>query len=581
MTNIILNGFLHPAVGIFLGSLLIFGTEHLGRLILSKIKYSFFFVNLCIGTIVVSSVSYFFIILQLFKYTNFFLSYVLVIFGIYNVFFHLKKNYSDIIGIKVKSLIFFFIFLYFVLLFFISISAPTMADALDYHLAIPNYIYFNNKLPNQYFNNNISLLGLGEIYNYLGLIVYSDVVGPLLNLIAIFSFLNYFNKIIRDQEKYTIFVLFIVGSPILIFFISGAKFNLFPQLITTYVLFLLVQYKRIDLKKSLLIIFLLFGAMNFKLNFYLTGSALGLILLFKCKLNKKLIFYTILFFITLFIPRIIYNYIIEENFSYYNLITSANLIFLDYIRNYADSNLLFPLSLFLTDSFGKITTVLGFSILIFFFVKKISDKNILILLISTVVFILYFFYSQKTSRIFYELLLWLSLNIIFIKNYRIKIRYIKIFLFLNLIIPFTIALIGFYQLSPSIISNEYRRNVMRMNANEFKGIEWLNQIISPEATILSNIRSKALLINNNIILMDVISYDTNYYNILLNSKIDYIVVRDLNNSVNFIFNNCKFSLIANSPYFLIENRNFLNRNSFYSFSIFKLKDSSLKNCIKN
>jgi len=456
-----------------------------------------------------------------------------------------------------------------------------MADALDYHLAIPNYIYFNNKIPNQYFNNNISLLGLGEIYNYLGLIVYSDVVGSLLNLIAIFSFLNYFNKIIRDKEKYTIFVLFIVGSPILIFFISGAKSNLFPQLITTYVLFLLVQYKRIDFKISLLIIFLLFGAMNFKLNFYLTGSVLGLILLFKCKLNKKLIFYAILFFIALFIPRIIYNYITIEKFSYYNLITTANLIFLDYIRNYKDSNLVFPLSLFLTDSFGKVTTVLGFSILIFFFVKKISDKNILIFLISTVAFILYFFYSQKTSRIFYELLLWLSLNIIFIKNYRIKIRYIKIFLFLNLIIPFTIALIGFYQLSPSIISNEYRRDVMRMTASEFQGIEWLNQRISPEATILSNFRSKALLINKNIILMDGIRFDSKYYNNLMNSKIDYIVVKDLDNLANFIFNNCKFSLITHSPNFLTETRNFLNRNGFYSVSIFKLKDSSLKNCIKN
>jgi hypothetical protein len=455
-----------------------------------------------------------------------------------------------------------------------------MADALDYHLAIPNYIYFNNKLPNEYFNNYVSLLGLGEIYNYLGLIVYSDVVGPLLNLIALFSFLNYFNQIIRDQEKYTIFVLFIVGSPILIFFISGAKFNLFPQLITTYVLFLLVQYKRIDFKMSLLIIFLLFGAINFKLNFLLTGSVLGLVLLFKCKLNNKLIFYTILFFIALFIPRIIYNYLSIEKFSYYNLLTSANLILLDHIRNFTDSDLVFPLSLFLTDSLGKITTVLGFSFLIFFFVKKISDKNILIFSTFMVGFILYFFYSQRTSRIFYELLLWLSLNIIFIKNYKIKIRYIKIFLFLNLIIPFTIALIGFYQLSPSIISNEHRRDVMRTTASEFKGIEWLNQRISPEATILSNFRSKALLTNNNIILMDVITYDSKYYNLLLNSKIDYIVVKDLDNLANFIFNNCKFSLITHSPNFLIENRNFFNRNSFYSVSIFKLKDSSLKNCVK-
>jgi len=122
---------------------------------------------------------------------------------------------------------------------------------------------------------------------------------------------------------------------------------------------------------------------------------------------------------------------------------------------------------------------------------------------------------------------------------------------------------------------------MRMTASEFQGIEWLNQRISPEATILSNFRSKALLINKNIILMDGIRFDSKYYNNLMNSKIDYIVVKDLDNLANFIFNNCKFSLITHSPNFLTETRNFLNRNGFYSVSIFKLKDSSLKNCIKN
>ena len=56
------------------------------------------------------------------------------------------------------------------------------------------------------------------------------------------SFLNYFNRVIRDRERYITFILFITGSPVLVYFITGAKYNLFPQLITTYVLFLLVQY---------------------------------------------------------------------------------------------------------------------------------------------------------------------------------------------------------------------------------------------------------------------------------------------------------------------------------------------------
>jgi len=582
MNNIIFNGFIHPAVGIFLGLFLIFGTEYLGRLILSKSKYSFFFLNLCIGTIVVSSASYFFIILQLSKYINFFLIFILVIFGIQNIFFYLKKNYSDIIHTKINSVYLLFIFLYFVLLFFTSISAPTMADALDYHLGIANYIYNNNKLPNQYHFIFAPLIGLGEIYNYLGLIVYSDVVGSMLQFVALISFLNYFNQVIRDQERCIIFILFIIGSPVLIYFISGPKYNLFPQLITTYVLFLLIQFKKVDLKMSLLIVFLLFGAMNFKFNFLLTGSLLVLILLTKCKIETKLIFYTILFFIFLFLPRIFYNYFSVENFTYINFLIPANESLLNNLRSYKDSDILFPFDLFLTDSFGKITTILGFSFLILIFIKKINIKNNQIFLITLIGSILIFFLSQKTGRIYYEFLLWLSLNILFFKNYKTKIEYIKIFLLLNLIIPFIIALVGFYNLSTSVFNNNFRKDVMRASSSEFKGIEWLNQRISSDKTILSNFRSKALLNNQHIeLLNDEFKTNTNYKNFIMSSKIDYIVIKNFDNSIKYFFNNCKFSFIERSPDFLVEKRNFLNRDSFYSVSIFKLTARGLENCVKN
>jgi len=580
MTNIIFNGFIHPIIGICSGLFLILGTENLGRLILNKIKHRFFFLNLSIGLIAVSSIAFIFILIQLPKYINFFLSYMLVVFGVYNFFFYLKKC-SNIINSKKKNIFFYIIFLYLILLFFISISAPTMSDALDYHLGAANYIYYNNKLPNQYYNNHASLIGFGEIYNYLGLIVYSDIVGSLLQFIASISFLNYFNRVIRDRERYITFILFITGSPIFVYFITGAKYNLFPQLITTYVLFLLVQYKRIDFKISLLIVFLLLGAANFKMNFYITGTLLGLFLLLKCKIDTKLIFYFISFLILLFLPKAIYNYYIVPKFSYFNFFTSANELFLNYLQNYTDNDLIFPISLFFTDSFGKISTILGFSFLILIFIKKTNNKNNQIFLITFIGFILYFYYSQKTSRIYFELLLWLSLNIIFFKHYKIKIRYIKIFLLLNFIIAFIIALFGFYQLSSSIVSNEYRRDVMRTAAFEFKGIEWLSQKISTETTILSNLRSNALLNNKNIILSDANITDINYRNLIMNSKIDYIVIKNFDNSMKYFFNNCKLTIIAQSPNFLVENRNFLNRNTFYSVSIFKLAKKSFKNCIKD
>jgi len=151
-----------------------------------------------------------------------------------------------------------------------------------------------------------------------------------------------------------------------------------------------------------------------------------------------------------------------------------------------------------------------------------------------------------------------------------------------LIIPFIVALVGFYNLSPSIFNNNYRKDTMRANSSEFKAIEWMNQRIPSDTIILSNFRSKALLNNQNIeLLTNTFLADINYKNFIMNSKIDYIVIKNFDNSIKYFFNNCKFSFIAQSPDFLVEKRNFLNRDSFYSVSIFKLTNRSLENCIKN
>ena len=109
----------------------------------------------------------------------------------------------------------------------------------------------------------------------------------------------------------------------------------------------------------------------------------------------------------------------------------------------------------------------------------------------------------------------------------------------------------------------------------------LNQKLSTETTILSNLRSNALLNNKNTILSDANITDINYRNLIMNSKIDYIVIKNFDNSKKYFFNNCKLTFIAQSPNFLVENRNFLNRNTFYSVSIFKLANKSFKNCIKD
>ena len=84
--------------------------------------------------------------------------------------------------------------------------------------------------------------------------------------------MDFRKKNVKDKE----FVrLFILGVPVLLFFVSGPKPQLFPQVLTSLALYLIVEEK-IMKNKYILIVLLLCGASQQKLSFVLTGGLLGL-----------------------------------------------------------------------------------------------------------------------------------------------------------------------------------------------------------------------------------------------------------------------------------------------------------------
>lgn len=121
------------------------------------------------------------------------------------------------------------------------------------------------------------------------------------------------------------------------------------------------------------------------------------------------------------------------------------------------------------------------------------------------------------------MILWLSLNLIFIKYFRIHLKYVIYFLIANFSIVFFILILSLYNLFPSLISNNYRIKVMKNNAYEFNGAEWINTNIADGNLILSNLRSISLLTNDTIP-MDYLDYNipsnklNNYFNFLKKKK---------------------------------------------------------------
>jgi hypothetical protein len=287
--NIIFTGFFHPILGVVSSILLVFGSELLGKFLLRRLVKPFFFLNFVSGVIFTSLVCYIFIILGISKYTNIAIAYFLLLIGTLNIITFSNLNYYQKINFKI-----FYILFILLLFLIISVAPPTMADALGYHLGVANFINQTHSWPdpNMWLHANIS--GLGEVYNSLGLLVYSDVVGSLTQFVGLSSFLYYFSNIIQNKERLVFFNLFILGSPVLIFLVSGSKFLLFPQLITTLVLYFLVSNKKISANLFYIIVFLLCGAASFKLSFFISSFVLGIFALSKTDFNLKLILNTMI-----------------------------------------------------------------------------------------------------------------------------------------------------------------------------------------------------------------------------------------------------------------------------------------------
>lgn len=580
--NIIYSGFVHPVIGVLSAFLMIFGSEFVGKHLLKKFFNTFFFLNLVVGIIAVSLSTYIFILAELSRITTIFFSYILLFLGTYNLFILIKNfNYR-----KINSPVILFILLIIFLLFVLSVTAPTMADSLAYHLGVPKYVNQNYKWPSpgMWLHGNIS--GLGEVYNLLGIVAYTDVVGSLAQIFSLASFLYYFSNIVADKQRIILLNFFILGSPVILFLLSGAKFLIFPQLITTLVLYFLISNKQLSKNLFLLIVFLLCGAASFKLNFFISGFVLGIFALIKINFNYKLIFQAALIFLLFFLPKALFNFYNMQHFEFVNIFSAVPSEFASSLKNYRENSFFFPMNLFVPESLGKISTILGIGPFLLLFIKDLKKENIQILTIGLILAIFYFFFSMSVGRMYYEILLWFSLCIVFQVNFRISIKSINFFLFANNFIVFLLIIFGVYSLAPSLLSNKMRKEVMMNNASGYQAANWINENIDKKKTIMTNLRSVALL-NANTIPMDYLSYNMpssknieEYINYIKEKKIDYLILENFAKNYRYLFRDCPKTKIFSSPFFTTERRNPFNKDGQYSVTIIKFDEYQSKTCIK-
>ncbi len=210
---------------------------------------------------------------------------------------HLKKRNYEFKFIKFDKLDI-YIFLFLLVLFLISILPISDADSIALHQYLSNYIY-KYGLTNIDFQKDISFTIFSNTQNILIIspILKSDNFGSQLNFVILFLF------VLINFKNNKNFLLILFSCPLIIYFISVQKLQLFFGILYLLI-FILIDKKYFRNKFEIFTIILL-------LSFYSSGNlsyilfSIPLFIFFLIQINKewnKVIFFSIISFTIVLLP---------------------------------------------------------------------------------------------------------------------------------------------------------------------------------------------------------------------------------------------------------------------------------------
>ena len=509
-----------------------------------------------------STIIYFIFFLQIF--------YTITNFGHLKSLLHLKFRKDE----KFVILVFFSLFL-------ISILPLSDADSMSIYQYIPATIY-NEGLDKVDLIQNLefTLLSNTEILLLLSSIFKSENLGSQLNLITILFF------ILVKFKNHKDFSLIILSSPLIIYFISAQKLQLFFGMIFL-LLFILVNKNLIKKKIELFIfIILLVFYSSGKFSYILFTIPLYIYFFYK-NLNhwKHLILYslisfTIIYFPLLTIKQIYFNNILAPFFD--NLLgqglESYN-AFVFSIRNsegwIADpTNIFVYIRPFISFELSKLSSSLGLIFLLMVFNLKLQKKT---MYFPFLIVVLVLITGQILPRYYFEAFLLLAFF------YKPKNYYTKLLIYSQVLMIFSISLIYIFisYIKFDVVNNKlsYMNNFSYsfFNSQQHKNDNLNGNILD------FSLDRQSIFFEKNV-------YSLRYINILsqyngdldkelikfINEKsIDYFVVRSIKQVPE-----CILTKEVSKTYRQVAVRNFLIKPQKTEYKILEIKDNKCNNIIK-
>ena len=592
---------------ILVSILLLVGNYFIGKKIADKwlsdfgLNTSFFnFHYVLLGNIILNI---FIQYLILFGYANSFniktAGIILILFGIFSLYNERKKiatnSYNYYLQL-IKSNYSIKLIVLLLLGFFIIALAPiTNADSLDYHIGIPLSILKNGHFVWQptWFHQGLS--GIGENSILLSLVINAEQFPTLLQVASIFSILGLFfyneeGRSLAPKGYRSLLILIFLSVPVLLFLASSPKPQLAGIALSSF-LFVNIVLKKINLTRiNLFILFiLLFYIIAIKLNFIFSSFVLFIALLIEGK--KKIIKFSrneivktviiILFSFIFVLGPIYYKSLISglDLSSYLYPIPKyypGQKYFLEYLKNYDDVKLFFPLSLILPSSFGVYSMILGFNLLIIIFLlykNKVETKYLFYILFLC---ILSYMLGQRTSRFYFESLVWLLLLINLYSKRKFNSIYLKYSVYSVTFLQLAILLYSSYSLTSGVISKSQREKVLISKANGYTLAKWANLKLPDTARILIDHRSLALF-NQKVYSSDWVNYIENktnqdkfYTDYLKKENVKYVLIIGDKQEDSKLFSYCD-SLVFGPFIGQVATRNPFNSGKKYNAWIYTSK----------
>ena len=598
-----------PILNLITSIILIFGFYELGKIIIKNT-----FLNKVIGSI--SSVKYQailisgnFIIIISYPIILFFhqvskiylisISYFILFLGVYKLLKKIKSlNQKEIFTFRFNFklyIIYFCIIAYFL----ISTGPVTSADSLDYHLYVSKFIVENGFFPNSLNHFHTKLSGAGEILIAIGLIVGTEQFSSILQFMGIISILG-----ILKNKKNLIFNYIILGIPVLLFFVSSIKPQLF-QIASISMIFAIALFSETKNEKdTLLKYFFCFLILticsqvkfSFMLSYFIIGSFIIYESLKKQILIKTLFIFLIKYLIIIFPPTLWKVYAYDT--SFFKLILNPFPIdqagldnFYRYLVNAGRGNDII-LGIIFPNSIGTLTNSLGLGVFVYFILFRDVKLNFIPIILITTFIILGYLKGQPSSRFFLEPLVW---SLITLSKNRLETKIPKAFnilFFIQFIAILPAITYGALSLSQANISNEFREKVLIKNANGYELFQWANNELDKikyEGPIISMHRSISLA-NNSVISSDVFWLTfleekkyTKYLKEIEKLKPTYLLSyggSNINNPNHIYFDNCKFKIFKEGKDIGSHaSRKPFGRGGKYNGYLFKIDVQNLSNCI--